>query len=31
MIYVVPQALGQLHDHITQFIRESSGATPAGG
>jgi carboxypeptidase C (cathepsin A) len=27
MIYVVPQALGQLHDNIADFIRRSSGAT----
>lgn len=30
MIYVAPQALGQLHDNIAQFIRGSSGGTPAG-
>ena len=29
MIYVVPQALAQLHDNIAQFIRASSGG-PAG-
>jgi len=31
MIYVVPQALAQLHDNIAQFIRASSGGAPGGG
>jgi carboxypeptidase C (cathepsin A) len=30
MIYVVPQALAQLHDNIAQFIRTSSGETSDG-
>lgn len=29
MIYVAPRALAQLHDNIAQFIRASSGGTPA--
>ena len=29
MIYVVPGALGQLHDNIAQFISSSAGGTPA--
>jgi carboxypeptidase C (cathepsin A) len=31
MIYVAPQALPQLHRNIAQFIRASSGGTPAVG
>ena len=31
MIYVVPQALAQLHDNIAQFIHSSSGGASAGG
>jgi len=30
MIYVVPQALAQLHDNVALFIRASSGAAPKG-
>jgi carboxypeptidase C (cathepsin A) len=30
MIYIVPQALAQLHDNIAMFIRASSGAAPKG-
>jgi hypothetical protein len=30
MIYVVPQALAELHDNIAQFIHASSGGAPAG-